>query len=353
VQPVPTTQADVLIDFARRLFVNATIPDAEATIVARSLVSANLCGHDSHGVIRIPQYVGFVRDGKLKPNVSLTVLRETPAMIAADGEWGLGQVQAHRLLEGLLRKVQLLGVASGTLRRCGHIGRLGEYAEWAAERGLALFATVNSHGSGRRVVPPGGTQGRISTNPVCFGAPTPNDPLVLDFSTSAVAEGKVRVAFQKGESVPEGWILNAAGQPTTTPADLYTDPSGSILPFGGPQAYKGFGLGLLMDALAGGLSGGECSRPDRPMPGLGNSVVFVLWSVDLFGGRDHFLNAVGGLSEFVRSSARAPGVSEITLPGDPERRARERRLVEGIAIPDGTWALLSKLATELDVALPA
>ncbi|HEX3149931.1 MAG TPA: Ldh family oxidoreductase [Gemmataceae bacterium] len=346
------TQADVLIDFARRLFLNASIPDTEATVVARSLVSANLCGHDSHGVIRIPQYVGFVRDGKLKPNVPLTVLRETPAMIAADGEWGLGQVQAHRLLERLLPKAQTLGVASGTLRRCGHIGRLGEYAEWAAEHGLALFATVNSHGSGRRVVPPGGTEGRISTNPVCFGAPTPGDPLVLDFSTSAVAEGKVRVAFQKGESVPDGWILNAAGQPTTTPADLYTDPPGSILPFGGPQAYKGFGLGLMMDALAGGLSGGECSRPDRPMPGLGNSVVFVLWSINLFGGREHFLNAVGGLSEFVRGAARGPGVAEITLPGDPERRARERHLVDGIAIPDGTWALLSKLAAELDVALP-
>jgi uncharacterized oxidoreductase len=163
----------------------------------------------------------------------------------------------------------------------------------------------------------------------------------------------VRVAFQKGEPVPEGWILNSSGQPTTTPADLYTDPPGSILPFGGPQAYKGFGLGLMMDALAGGLSGGECSRPDRPMPGLGNSVVFVLWSVDLFGGREHFLDAVGGLSEFVRSSARTPGIGEITLPGDPERRTRERRAVEGITIPDGTWTLLSKLAVELGVTIPA
>jgi uncharacterized oxidoreductase len=280
------------------------------------------------------------------------VLRQTPAILAADGGWGPGQVQAYRLLDRLLPKTKAVGIAGGTLRRCGHIGRLGEYAEWAAGRGLALFATVNSHGSGRRVAPPGGTQGRISTNPICFGCPTPTDPLVLDFSTSAVAEGKVRVAFQKGELVPEGWILDSAGRPTTNPADLYADPLGSILPFGGPQAYKGFGLGLMMDVLAGGLSGGECSRPDRPMPGLGNSVVFVLWDVDAFGGRECFLTAVGGLTDFVRSTPRAEGAGEITLPGDPERRSRRRREVEGIPIPDATWTMLTKLADEMSVPIP-
>ena len=350
---MPTTRPDVLLDFARRLFVAAGVPGDQAGTVARSLVDANLCGHDSHGVMRVPQYVGFVRDGKLFPGAELTVLRETPAILAADAGWGLGQVQAYRLLDRLLPKAKAVGIASGTLRRCGHIGRLGEYAEWAAGHGLALFATVNSHGSGRRVAPPGGTRGRLSTNPICFGAPTPSDPLVLDFSTSAVAEGKVRVALQKGEPVPDGWILDAAGRPSTNPADLYTDPPGSILPFGGPQAYKGFGLSLMMDALAGGLSGGDCSRPDRPMPGLGNGVVFALWDVDSFGGRECFLSAVGGLSDFVRDTPPAPGVAEITLPGDPERRTRTRRRAEGIPIPDGTWALLTNLAVELGVGVPA
>ena len=140
-----------------------------------------------------------------------------------------------------------------------------------------------------------------------FRAPTPTHPLVLDFSTSVVAEGKVRVAHQKGEPVPGGWILNAAGEPTTDPADLYTDPPGSILPFGGSQAYKGFGLSLFVDALSGGLSGGDCSRPDRPMPGLGNSAVFVLWDPEAFGGREHFLGTVGGLADFVRGTARGRG----------------------------------------------
>jgi uncharacterized oxidoreductase len=346
---VPTMRADGLFDFTRRLFVAAGVPADESAVVARSLVDANLCGHDSHGVMRVPQYVGFVREGKLNVGVGLDVLNETPAMLAADANWGLGQVQAYRLLERLAPKASALGIAGGTLRRCGHIGRLGEYAEWAAARNFALFATVNSHGSGQRVVPPGGSKGRISTNPICFGAPTPTHPLVLDFSTSACAEGKVRVAFQKGESVPAGWILNAAGEPSTSPCDLYSDPPGSILPFGGPHAYKGFGLGLMMDVLAGGLSRGECTRGDRPMSGRGNSVVFVLWNVDLFGGREHFLEAVGGLEEYVRSTPRLPGVDEITLSGDPERQTREKRDRDGIPVADGTWDLLVQLAGQLGV----
>lgn len=349
---MPTIRPAELLDFARRLFVAAGVPADEGATVARSLVDANLCGHDSHGVIRVTQYVGFIREGNVAARAALEVLRETPAMLAADANWGLGQVQAYRLLDRLLAKARAVGIAGGTMRRCGHIGRLGEYAEWAAGHGLALFATVNSHGSGQRVAPPGGREGRISTNPICFGAPTPADPLVLDFSTSACAEGKVRVALQKGEPVPPGWIMNASGEPTTNPADLYTDPPGALLPFGGPQAYKGFGLGFMLDVLAGGLSGGDCSSPERPMQGRGNAVVFVLWDVDLFGGREHFLAAAGGLAEFVRGTPRAVGVPEMTLPGDPERRTRQRRQAEGIPIADGTWGQLTRLATELGVNVP-
>lgn len=255
------------------------------------------------------------------------------------------------MLDRLAAKVRAVGTASGTIRKCGHIGRLGEYAEWAAARGLVLFATVNSHGSGQRVAPPGGIAGRIGTNPLCFGAPTSTDPLVLDFSTSACAEGKVRVAYQKGASVPDGWIQDATGNPSTDPTVLYREPPGTILPFGGRQAYKGFGLGFMLDALAGGLSGGESTRPDRPMSGRGNSVLFALWDVEAFGGREHFLATVAGLEQYVRGTPRAPGVERIVLPGDPERETRERRRVEGIMIPDGTWTILKKLGEELGISL--
>ncbi|HEY8505072.1 MAG TPA: Ldh family oxidoreductase, partial [Gemmataceae bacterium] len=240
---MPTFPAEALRSFSRALFEAAAVPADEAETVARSLVDANLCGHDSHGVMRVPQYVANLREGKLHAGVPLEVLSETPALLAADAGWGLGQVQAHRLLGRLLEKAGAMGVAAGTLRRCGHTGRLGEYAERAAAEGMAFWGTVNSHGSGRRVAPPGGTEGRISTNPLCVGAPTPGDPLVLDIGTSVCAEGKVRVAFQKGEPVPPGWLLDAAGRPTTDPGVLYNEPRGTILPIGGAQAYKGFGLG--------------------------------------------------------------------------------------------------------------
>jgi uncharacterized oxidoreductase len=349
---MPTFPAETLVRLSQALFEAANVPAADAAVVAHSLVDANLCGHDSHGVMRVPQYVEFLRKGVFRAAVPLDVLNETPAAVAADGNWGLGQVQAHRLLGKLLPKAKQVGVAAGTLRNCGHVGRLGEYAEAAAREHMAFFGAVNSHGSGRRVVPPGGMEGRISTNPICLGAPTSADPVVLDFGTSAVAEGKVRVNFQKKEQVPEGWLVDSTGKPTTDPGVLYTDPRGGILPFGGPQMYKGFGLGLLIDMLCGGLSGGPCSNPTFPLAGQGNAVLFVVLNPALFGGVEHFVRQTVGLTEYVRSCPRADGVPAITLPGDPERSAKQKRQTDGIAIPDGTWELIVKAATELKVEVP-
>jgi uncharacterized oxidoreductase len=350
---MPLLSAAVLEPFCQRLFESAGVPAADAAVVAHSLVDANLCGHDSHGVMRVPQYLGFLKEGTYKCDAAFTVMNETPAVLAADGGWGLGQVQAHRLLQRLIPKAQTLGIAAGTLRHCGHIGRLGEYAEVCAEQNLALFATVNSHGAGRRVAPPGGTQGRISTNPICLGAPTSGPPVVLDFGTSVAAEGKVRVHHQKNEPVPEGWLVDHAGQPTTDAGVLYSDPRGSILPFGGAQQYKGFGLGLLLDLLAGGLSGGRCSNPNDPMAGIGNTVLFAVFDPKHFGGVDSYLKQSDGLTEFVRSCPTRDANGTITLPGDPERLTKATRLQKGIDIPEGTWAMIAKAATERGLALPA
>jgi uncharacterized oxidoreductase len=349
---MPTFPAQTLTDLTRDLFRAAGVPAADAEVVARSLVAANLCGHDSHGVLRVPQYLEFLRQGTYKPVASLTVISETPAVLAADANWGLGQPQTYRLLERLIPKARTLGVAAGTLRNCGHIGRLGEYAEFAASLRLALLAGVNSHGSGRRVAPPGGTQGRISTNPLCIGAPTSTEPVILDFGTSAAAEGKVRALLQKKQPCPEGWLIDPAGNPTTDPAVLYATPPGSLLPFGGSQAYKGFALGLLIDLLCGGLSGGPCSNPALPLAGVGNAAVFVLFDPARFGGLEHFLRESDNLTAYVRSCPTAAGVSTITLPGDPERSTKAQRTVTGITIPDGTWELIVRAAADLGVPLP-
>ena len=350
---MPTFSAAKLTQLAHDLFTAAGVPSEDAAIVANSLVDANLCGHDSHGMLRVPQYLDFLKQGIFKPGVAMKVLSETPAVLSADGNWGLGQVQAHRLLGKILEKAAALGIAAGTLRNCGHIGRLGEYAETAAARRMAFIGAVNSHGGGRRVVPPGGTEGRISTNPICMGAPTSEAPVVLDFGTSSVAEGKVRLALQKKERVPEGWLVDHAGKPTTDPGVLYVEPRGNILPFGGPQMYKGFGLGLLVDLFCGGLSGGPCSSPAFQLGGQGNAVVFIAIDPAHLGGTEHFIHETDGLTEYVRSCPTAEGVTGITLPGDPERLAKQQRLKDGIPLPEGTWELITKVARELNVMLPA
>jgi uncharacterized oxidoreductase len=348
---VPTYPADVLISFAESLFKTAQVPAEEADRVARSLVDSNLCGHDSHGIIRVPQYVEAIRDGRLKPGAPFTIVKETAAVLVADGGMGMGHVQAHRLLDRLVPRAEGLGLAAGTLKRCGHIGRLGEYAEAAAARGMALIASVNNHGYGRSVAPPGGIEGRLATNPLCLGAPTTGDPIVLDIGTSVVAEGKIRVLFNKDQKAPDGWLLDNQGKPTNDPGVLYKNPPGTILPLGGAQAYKGFGISLLLDMFTGGLSGAPCSTPGAPNLSA-NAVVFIVLDVNQFAGGEHFLREVTQLAANVRSCPRTEGAPEITLPGDPERREKAKRLQAGITLDDGTWGQLTKLAGTLGVAVP-
>jgi uncharacterized oxidoreductase len=162
----------------------------------------------------------------------------------------------------------------------------------------------------------------------------------------------VRAQFQKKQPCPEGWLIDHTGAPCIDPAVLYNEPRGNLVPFGGTQAYKGFGLGLLLDMLCGGLSGGACSNPAYPLPGVGNAAVFVLLNPALFGGTEHFLKETEALASYVRACPTAADISAITLPGDPELASRSRRAQEGIPIPDGTWELIARAARELGVPLP-
>ena len=349
---MPKLPAPTLLDFATRLFTAVGVPEGDASIVAGNLIGANLRGHDSHGVLRIPQYVDFLRKGDYQIGVPLKVENESPGVVVVDGQWGLGQVQAHRLLDLVIPRAKQLGLAAGTGRNIGHIGRLGEYAERAAAEGLILIATVNNNGAGQRVAPPGGLEPRLGTNPLCVAVPTDADPVVLDFGTSVAAEGKVRVHyFNDRKPVPEGWLLDAKGQPTTDPSVLYEPPLGSILPMGGTQSYKGFGLGLVLDMLSGGLTGGKSSHPGA-LGAKGNNVVFLALDPERFLGLDALVEQSGGLSRYVRSTPRAEGVAAILLPGDPERMMLEFRSVEGIPLEEGHWAKLAELAATLGVAVP-
>jgi uncharacterized oxidoreductase len=349
---VPVFADSSLLLFACELL-SAGGGGAGANTVARSLVDANLRGHDSHGVMRIPFYVGQIKEGKVQPNAALTIEKETAGTLVCDGGWGFGQVLCRDLTARLIKKAEASGIAAGFLRQSAHCGRLGEYAEQAAERDMVTFICANTHGAGQRVAPVGGKRPVLGTNPLCVGMPGGEDgPFILDFGTSATAEGKVRVRKIAGQPVPSGWLLNSEGRPTNDPNDLYASPPGSILPMGGDQAYKGFGLAYMIEMLCGALSGGPCSHPNPPPP-VGNCVTIIVISPEQTGGLDHLTQEVGQLETFVRAVPLREGADRITLPGDPERLTMEKRRKDGIPIDDGNWAALCKLAQDLGVATPA
>ena len=347
---MPVVDANKLESFAADLLKAGGANKEEAAVVALSLVGANLRGYDSHGVMRIPFYIEMLQNREIVSGAKLTVLQDSPSHVVADGNWGFGRVQAGRLLDRLIDKAQTTGVGVGTLFHSSHIGRLGEYCELAASHQLLTMLMVNTHGTAARVAPPGGKAPRLGTNPLALGAPYRNGPLVLDFSTSATAEGKVRVQKIAGLPCPEGWLLDHQGQPTTDPNTLYGDPPGSILPMGGSQPYKGFGLALMIDIFAGALSGGLCARA-VPLTPKGNCVFMLVLSAEHFGGLDHLRSEVEQLVEYVRECPRVDGVDRIYLPGDPERMVLEHREREGIPLEEQNWQQLVKLAEKFNVSI--
>lgn len=349
---MPLIAAAPLTQFATRLLEAGGVAGDEARLVAESLVGANLRGHDSHGVMRIPYYLEGVAKREVVPGAPFTVLREEAALLVADGQWGFGQTQARRLTDLLIAKAQANGVAVGTLIHSAHVGRLGEYCEQAAAAGLVSLMMVNTHGTARRVAPVGGTAPRLGTNPLAIGVPDAAGPLILDFGTSATAEGKVRVKKIGGQLCPDGWLLDCHGEPTNDPNKLYADPPGTILPMGGDQAYKGFGLALMVEIFAGALSGGVCAR-EKPLNQLGNCAYLQLLDPGHLGGAAHFGAQVSSLIEFVRSCPRRAGVDEILLPGDPERRVLAQRSAAGIPFDEGNWRQLVEFAGKLQVPTPA
>ncbi len=343
---------EALTGFVRDLFVAAQVSWQEASEVASSLVESNLRGHESHGVLRVHDYLNQLQTGELCRDVNWQVLSETPAVLVADGQRGFGQVLARRLVESLAEKCQTLGIACGTLKNCGHVGRLAEWVELAARQGFAAMMTVNDNGVLRCVAPPGGTDARISTNPLSIAVPTGAEPMVLDLSTSAVANGKVKAALLAGRECPPGWMYDADGNPTTDPATRFSERPGTLLPMGGEQqGYKGFGLGLLLDILVGGLSGGHCPPAEPPEIGT-NNVLLVLWDPSRFAGSPHFMLEADKLINYVRSTPLKPGFDGITLPGDRSSATRRDRLANGIPIDAGTWKTLCDAATSLVVVVP-
>ena len=344
--------ADALREYVQRIFVAAGAPEPDAACVAAHLVESNLKGHDSHGVVMAAGYLQSIRDGLTNPGAEPLTEQETETTALIDGGWNFGQVVARHAMVVAIRKAKRAGVGIAVAYRSAHAGRLGAYVEQATAEGLIGVAMANNHGASHLVAPFGGAERRLSTNPITFGFPTarPDEPFVLDMATSAAAAGKLRVALNSGERVPDGWLLDAEGEPSNDPADFYAEPRGMLLPVGGPAGHKGFGLSMVVEGLAGALSPAGTSRPDPPHGG--NGLFTMAIDPERFGGLAAFAAAFSGLIEWVKRPPYRDGVDEVLTAGEPERRSQAEREANGIPLDDATWQQLTDAAAIVGVSPP-
>ncbi len=345
---MPTFHAPQLFQIASRILTAAGVAEDDAAVIAAELRDANLVGHDSHGVMRLMQYIKAMDDGHADPQGTFDVVTEKPGFAIIDGNFNFGQVTATKALAVGLAGARRQGAFTVMIRNCNHVGRLGSYTEKAALQNVAALMTVNAPGPGG-VAPYGGIDRRLGTNPISLAVPRDESPLVLDMTTSITAEGKVRVALQKGERLPEGWIIDADGNPSTNPADLYGPPEGAILPLGGAMGFKGFGLSVMIDVFAGILSGSGICRNDLPRGANGVWMSFI--DVAQFLPFDHYKALLSTYVTSLKSSRRLPGVEEILLPGETEQRRRAEREKNGVAVPEETWRQLNEMADRFAVSL--
>jgi len=336
---------DSLLRMTTAVFEATGAPVPEAQVVADHLVTASLLGYDTHGVMRIPQYVEDVRNGVICPGAPVTVEKETETTALLDCGWNFGQVGGLRAIDTAIEKARRFHTATVVAHRCNHAGRLGTYTGRAAANGLLAIGVCNSPRHGHFVVPWGGREGRLATNPISFGVPSNSvPPIVADFSTAEASEGAIRLHRNQEKELPEGWIMDAQGRESTNPADFYGPPRGSILPFGGKRGYRGFALGLLVEVL-GGLFGGSRITAHQPGNGLG----FMVVDVGVFVEPEQFAAMIHELRDYIKSAPAAPGFDEVMLPGEPDYRTREERLKHGIPIDDNTWSQIEAAAASVGV----
>jgi LDH2 family malate/lactate/ureidoglycolate dehydrogenase len=344
-----TTSRYVLLDrdaaesFATALFRAAGATEVPSRVVARHLVESDCRGVPSHGLLRVTQYLAEIETGEIDPAALPTRERASGARVWLDGNRCFGPVAGSAAVDEAVAVTAVAGMGVVTVRHTGHAGRIGDYVERAAHSGLVAVAYCSGPRSGHRVAPFGATEGRLSTNPIAFAFPTPSEPIVADFSTSAVPEGVVRRLHELGLPVPEGALQDPAGRPTTDAGVLYATPPGTILPLGGSGfGHKGFALGLLVEVLATLLAGDETPDAGR----YGNNLALITIGVDA-----GFRARAGRLANYVRSAAPADPARPVLMPGDPERAFAERE--DGVRIDRSTWAALAAAAFERDVPLPA
>jgi LDH2 family malate/lactate/ureidoglycolate dehydrogenase len=334
--------ADRIVDAASlkaqtsRIFERLGLPEADALVVADHLVEADLRGHPSHGVIRVPTYVTACREGRINPRPNIRIVEDHGGQVVMDADSAIGQLAAFRANELAIERGKAHGMAGVALRRSTHCGAMAYYAIRAIPHGLIGWATTNA---GINMPPTGGTQKLVGNNPFAMAVPTNRPwPMVLDMATSVVAGGKLQVARAKGQPIPLGWALDRDGNPTTDP---HAASDGSLLPVGGP---KGYGMALMFDVLAGVLSGG---RFGAGLGERGSGQFFMTIDVSRFMPLDQFKARMDELIDQLHDCPTMPGVEQVFVPGEIEHAIQSTRLREGIPIESTVLDALDRLEREL------
>ena len=345
-------QAEPLQALVASVLVACGSSNEEAQTVAANLVLANLSGHDSHGVGMLPRYVEAVLEGGLKPNAAVKVNLDIGTMLSLDGQRGYGQVVGQQAMLMGMERAKQHGSCIMTLGNSHHLGRIGHFAEMAVAQGLVALHFVNV--LSRPVVAPwGGADGRFGTNPCCIGIPLQGrTPFVLDFATSRVAQGKMRVAHNKGVQVAPGTLIDEYGHPTTDPAVVVVPQSnglfGALMTFG---EYKGYGMAVACELLGGALTGsGTWHRATDPaVRAVVNGMLTILIDPVKLGTQSAFETEAVAFVDWLQAGPVGPGFDAVRIAGDPERAARTQRAVEGIGIDAQTWQEMVDAARKVGV----
>jgi hydroxycarboxylate dehydrogenase B len=320
----------------------------EAKLVAENLVTANLVGHDSHGIGMMPRYVEALQEGGLRPNRQVEVKFDAGALLALDGCAGYGQSIGRQATEIAIARAKEQGSAIVALGNAHHLGRIGHWAEMAVAQGLVSMHFVNVQ-SFARVAPFAGADRRFGTNPVCIGIPLPGEPpFLLDMATSAVAQGKLRVAHNKRAKIPHGWLIDDQGNPTDDPRWGVLAPLGAMTCFG---EHKGYGLAVACELLGGALTGGGVTHYDnKTQRRVLNGMLSIVIDPARLGTQQRFVSDSKNFLAWLRASRPAPGHDHVRIAGEPEREYRAKRERDGIPVDDETWKEIRAAAAKLKLS---
>ena len=344
---MPRVSADELHRIGKALLIAAGAPAAEAEIVMRHSVDANLAGHDSHGIIQIPTYIDRMGAGHIVPGAPYTVVQESPTTAVIDGHWGFGYVVSERAMQMTIDKARRSNVAATTVFRQGHIGRLGSYTLMAAQADMIGLITADSGRSAKQVAPFGGREARLGTNPLSIAIPSDLEgPLFVDMATSAVAAGKIALAVSRGEQIPPGWIIDNQGQVSTDPGALRQ--GGALLPLGGSEGYKGSGLAVIVEILCGILTG--LGFGIDPAGRHNDGCFMACFNVAAFRPLAEFKAEVAALAHYLKDTPAAAGSSGVLYPGEIEHLREQERRRDGVFVEDTTWNKLRELAERYSLA---